>query len=266
VKPQNILLRGGTDGVLTDFGVAYAVESTGRSSTLTAGTSGYIAPEVTSGRFDNTIDLYSAGVVLYKMLGGEFPLNVDLLPPSTFPELKKIVERAIAPRQKRYSRAEDMLEDIQKVRVKIIGPTIQSVAQTGEERVLMAVTESSWKLLDAPFAAAKLTAILCNVQDLIKRVHWHVPAVTVLDFSAFSGIMVDIPAQIRACQALGTRTIVINCPSEAEARNFLKHGAADCLPSLEIPGAVDTLKTSIETLITQVQLGTGATWWKKILG
>src|SRR3989440_9389321 len=90
VKPQNILLRAGTDGVLTDFGVAYAVESTGRGSTMTAGTSGYIAPEVTSGRFDSTIDIYSAGVVLYKMLGGEFPMDLSTLPPSIFPDFKKI--------------------------------------------------------------------------------------------------------------------------------------------------------------------------------
>jgi serine/threonine-protein kinase len=101
VKPQNILLRDGTDGVLTDFGIAYAVESTGRGSTMTAGTSGYIAPEVTSGRFDNTIDIYSAGVVLYKMLGGEFPMDLGTLPPSTFPDFKKIIERATAPRNKR---------------------------------------------------------------------------------------------------------------------------------------------------------------------
>jgi serine/threonine protein kinase/class 3 adenylate cyclase len=266
VKPQNILLRNGTDGVLTDFGVAYAVESTGRTSTLTAGTSGYIAPEVTSGRFDNTIDLYSAGVVLYRMLGGEFPMNVDMLPPSTFPEFKKIVERAIAPRQKRYASAEEMLVDLEKLRGKVIGPTIQSVAQTGEERVLMAVTESTWTPLEAPFGAAKLMTVRCDAKDLIKKVHWHVPAVTVLDFTAFSSTMTDIPAQIRACQALGTRVIVINCPSEAEARVYLKNGAADCLPSITIHGAVETLKSSIETLITQVQLGTGSSWWKKILG
>jgi hypothetical protein len=57
-----------------------------------------------------------------------------------------------------------------------------------------------------------------------------------------------------ACTALGTRTI-INCPSEAEPRPGLKAGAADCLASLETPGAIDGLKTSIET---PIQLGRGA--------
>src|SRR5207253_4729788 len=139
VKPQNIMLRSGTDGVLSDFGVAYAVESTGRGSTMTAGTSGYIAPEVTSGRFDSTIDIYSAGVVLYKMLGGEFPMDLSTLSPSIFPDFKKIIERATAPRQKRYSEASEMLEQIQELDKKVIAPTIQSVAQAGEERILLAV-------------------------------------------------------------------------------------------------------------------------------
>jgi class 3 adenylate cyclase len=266
VKPQNILLRAGTDGVLTDFGVAYAVESTGRSSTLTAGTSGYIAPEVTSGRFDNTIDIYSAGVVLYKMLGGEFPMDLNTLAPSIFPDFKKIIERAIAPRQKRYSKASEMLHDVQQVGSKVIAPTIQSMAQAGEERILVSVTDATWQVLETPFASMKVTATRCTINDLIKRVHWHVPAVTILDYVSLAGSMSDIPAVVRACVALGTRVIVINCPSESEARVMLKCGAADCLPSIEIPGAVDTLKSSTETLIAQVQMGSGGSWWKRILG
>jgi class 3 adenylate cyclase len=266
VKPQNILLRGGTDGLLTDFGVAYAVESTGRGSTMTAGTSGYIAPEVTSGRFDSTIDIYSAGVVLYKMLGGEFPMDLSTLPPSTFPEMKKIVERATAVRAKRYGQADEMRQDVQKIGSKIIAPTIQSVAQAGEERILVTALDSTWALLEAPFTAMKLATMRCTVPDMIKRVHWHVPAVTIMDYISLSGSMSDGPALVRACVALGTRVIVVNCPSESEARTMIKAGAADCLPSLEITGAVDTLKSSVETLITQVQMGGGGSWWKRILG
>lgn len=264
VKPQNILLRSGTDGVLTDFGVAYAVESTGRTSTMTAGTSGYIAPEVTSGRFDNTIDIYSAGVVLYKMLGGEFPLDVNTLPPSTFPELVKIIERATASRAKRYSRAEEMLEDIRKIGSKIIAPTIQSIAQTGDERILFAVSDPTWWLLEEPLKGLK-SAVRCKIADVVKKVHWYVPSVTVIDYIALAGSSTDPISILRACTALGTRTIVINCPSEAEARPLLKAGAADCLASLEMPAAIDGLKTSIETLIMRVQLGGGA-WWKRVLG
>src|SRR5947207_156330 len=187
VKPKNIILRAGTEGVLTDFGVAYAVESTGRSSTMTAGTSGYIAPEVTSGRFDSTIDIYSAGVVLYKMLGGEFPMELSILPPSIFPDFKKIIERATAVRSKRYTQAQQMLADIQAIGARIIGPTIQSVAQAGEERILLGVTDITWGMLEPHFTSMKLASMRCAVTDLIKRVHWHVPAVTILDYVSLSG-------------------------------------------------------------------------------
>ena len=112
----------------------------------------------------------------------------------------------------------------------------------------------------------KVVSTRCAITDLIKRVHWHVPAVTILDYVSLASSMTDIPAVVRACVALGTRIIVINCPSEAEARTMIKCGAADCLPSLEIPGAVDTLTSSTETLITQVQMGSGGSWWKRILG
>lgn len=265
VKPQNILLRAGNVGVLTDFGVAYAVESTGKSSTVTAGTSGYIAPEVISGRFDSTIDIYSAGVVLYKMLGGEFPLDLSTLPTSTYPDFKKVIERSTAARAKRYATAEEMLEDIRRIGAKIIAPTIQSIAQAGEERILVCVTDGAWQMLEAPLKALQTMLVQARVAELIKRVHWNVPAVTVLDFTAMANAAADANALVRACQALGTRVVVVNCPSEAEARTMLKNGAADCVPSLDIPGAIDTLQTSIATLMAQVQMGSGP-WWKRILG
>jgi hypothetical protein len=158
-----------------------------------------------------------------------------------------------------------MLDDIRRIGAKIIAPTIQSIAQSGEERIVAAVTDDAWKLLEPAFGSMKIMAVQCKITELIKRVHWNVPAVTVLDFVAMANAAADATAVVRACTALGTRSIVINCPSEAEARVMLKHGAADCLPSLTIPGAVDTLKTSIETLIAQVQMG-GGSWWKRILG
>src|SRR5436190_20536138 len=112
----------------------------------------------------------------------------------------------------------------------------------------------------------KLSSMRCAVTDLIKRVHWHVPAVTILDYVSLTGSMSDAPALVRACVALGTRVIVVNCPSEAEARTMLKYGASDCTPTLALPGVIDTLKSSTETLITQVQMGGGGSWWKRILG
>src|SRR5260370_13305472 len=116
------------------------------------------------------------------MLGGEFPMELSTLPPSIFPDFKKIIERAIAPRSKRYSKAFEMLEDIQEVGAKIIAPTIQSVAQAGEERILLAVTDAAWAVIQPAIAAMKVTGTRCTVAELIQRVSWHVPALTILAY------------------------------------------------------------------------------------
>ena len=264
-KPQNILLGRGTDGILSDFGIAYAMESTGRTATMTAGTSGYIAPEVTSGRFDSSIDVYSAGVVLYKMLGGEFPVDLRTLPPYTHPEFIKIIDRAIADRSKRYSAPEEMLGDIRSMGAKVLGSTIQSVAQSGEERVLVASEDSSWAILEPVLKARKVDPTRCTLDDLLKSVHWHIPAVTVLDFTLLATSTSSVPDLVRACSVLGTKVIVTNCGSITEAKDMIAAGASDCTASLEAPQAIEALTMSIDTLITQIQMGTGKSWWKRIL-
>ena len=265
VKPQNILLGRGTDGILSDFGIAHAMESTGRTSTMTAGTSGYIAPEVTSGRFDSSIDVYSAGVVLYKMLGGEFPVDLRTLPPYTHPDFVRIIDRAIADRSKRYSVPEEMLGDIRSMGAKVLGSTIQSVAQSGEERVLVASEDSSWAIIEPALKARKVDPTRCKLDDLLKSVHWHIPSVTVLDFTLLATSTSSVPDLVRACSVLGTKVIVTNCGSITEAKDMIAAGASDCTASLEAPQAIEALTMSIDTLITQIQLGTGKSWWKRIL-
>lgn len=82
VKPANILLQTGTDGVkLTDFGLA----KTRDSQTLTrtgflVGTPKFIAPEQfdpTIGPVDHRSDLFSFGSVLYWMITGQAPFRDD---------------------------------------------------------------------------------------------------------------------------------------------------------------------------------------------
>ena len=265
VKPQNILLANGTDGILSDFGIAHAMESTGRTSTMTQGTSGYIAPEVTSGRFDSTIDVYSAGVVLYKMLGGEFPVDMETLPPYTHPDFVKIIARAIAERPKRYSTPEDMLGDLHGMASKVLSSTIESIAQSGEERVLVAVEDSSWSIMEPALEARKFINIRCGLDNILKYVHWHIPAVTVLDAALLNSSGIDVNERVAACSALGTRVIVINCGAIEEAQNLIKNGAADCTAAIGAPQSLEALTMSIDTMITQIQLGSGKSWWKRIL-
>lgn len=76
MKPGNILFRADDSLAITDFGIAKML---GDSSELTAvgqivGTMFYISPEQIRGKGVNKYsDLYSLGVMFYKMLTGKFP-------------------------------------------------------------------------------------------------------------------------------------------------------------------------------------------------
>ena len=80
IKPENILFREDGTPVLTDFGVARALDS-GRSMTVAGvlvGTPGYMSPEQVKGlELDGRSDLYSLGVVFYEMLIGTTPFTAQ---------------------------------------------------------------------------------------------------------------------------------------------------------------------------------------------
>ncbi|MEZ5550265.1 MAG: protein kinase [Pseudomonadales bacterium] len=80
IKPENILFREDGSAVLSDFGIARFADT---SPSLTqvgtvVGTPQYMSPEQASGReLDGRSDLYSLGVVLYRMLIGDVPYKAD---------------------------------------------------------------------------------------------------------------------------------------------------------------------------------------------
>ncbi len=82
IKDDNLFIGINDDcGKIGDFGVA-SINTTGLGSTEGMGTPYYMAPEVANLRainhanYDNTVDIYSLGIVLYKMLNGnKFPFS-----------------------------------------------------------------------------------------------------------------------------------------------------------------------------------------------
>ena len=68
IKPENIFISDNGDFKLGDFGIAKEVEKTQSGLTKT-GTQTYMAPEVYKGQpYGSGVDLYSLGVVLYRLL------------------------------------------------------------------------------------------------------------------------------------------------------------------------------------------------------
>jgi len=77
IKPSNILLDKDGKAFLTDFGIAKMAEATRMTETGgVVGTAEYMSPEQAEGRrVDRRSDIYSLGIVLYKMLTGRAPFR-----------------------------------------------------------------------------------------------------------------------------------------------------------------------------------------------
>jgi TolB-like protein len=82
IKPGNVLLSG-RHAVVTDFGVAKAVEAAGGDKATTigmaVGTPHYMSPEqaMAQGDLDARADIYALGIVGYEMLAGRLPFQAE---------------------------------------------------------------------------------------------------------------------------------------------------------------------------------------------
>ena len=93
IKPANIMVAGGTEVKVTDFGAALL--RTGKSNdTVSIGTPAYMSPEQINGdTLTHKTDMYCVGVVLYELLTGVRPFVAE-----TMPELiRKVLSDVPAP-------------------------------------------------------------------------------------------------------------------------------------------------------------------------
>ncbi len=126
LKPGNIFYEDGYVKI-GDYGLAKLMSTSQHSGqTVSVGTVHYMAPEVGSGNYDRTIDIYALGVMLYEMLLGRVPFSgatmgevlmkhltaqpeVDELP-EPFP---RVIRKALAKDPKdRYQTVQEMISDL----------------------------------------------------------------------------------------------------------------------------------------------------------
>ena len=95
IKPENIFVSDNGDFKLGDFGIARTIEKT-MSGLSKKGTYSYMAPEVyRGGEYGFSVDTYSLGIVLYRLLNKN---RVPFLPPSPEPITFHSRELALAKR------------------------------------------------------------------------------------------------------------------------------------------------------------------------
>ena len=136
IKPHNIMVLKDGSVKVADFGIAQMASAQSTLTREALGSVHYISPEQAKGaHVDARTDLYSLGVVMYEMLTGRPPFDGDTpvsvaiqhinakaipprqLNPSIPVGLEQITMHAMtADRDKRYSSATEMLEDLEKFR------------------------------------------------------------------------------------------------------------------------------------------------------
>ncbi len=127
VKPENFILFPGNWLRLVDFGISkFAVKTVQASG---SGTVGYMAPEQAMGKPSFRSDVFSAGVVLYRMFSGrlpewpfEWPLpGADRLKKKYHPDFLKFLRRALDLKPaKRFRDAEQMCDAFQRLKPRIL--------------------------------------------------------------------------------------------------------------------------------------------------
>jgi serine/threonine-protein kinase len=142
VKPDNVILFPGGRARLTDFGIAKLAQKTLRASG--SGTVGYVAPEQAMGRPSFRSDVFSAGLVLYRMLSGVLPewpyrwplAGFERLRRRLHPDLIQILHKSLqVDPKKRYQDARQMERALRAVRARALRPPRQDkITRTSASR------------------------------------------------------------------------------------------------------------------------------------
>lgn len=168
IKPGNILLEHRSTGLVrarvADFGIASVASVGERHEGSFIGTPMYMSPEQAQGlAVTPRSDIYSLGVVMYRLLTGERPFMADtpvalamchvtepvkpfseVAPVLDIPEeLERVVMKCMAKRPlDRYASCDELVEDLKAVQVQIL-PHLLGLSQESLEPLLLTAEEQA---------------------------------------------------------------------------------------------------------------------------
>ncbi|MBN1360519.1 MAG: protein kinase [Sedimentisphaerales bacterium] len=245
LKPSNILVTRDGQPRVVDFGLARAVldESTFKTLSLdgeVTGTPAYMSPEQAAGQrghLDTRTDIYSLGVVLYQLLTGHFPYDVETsmletlqniresepVKPSAYVrrldwDVQAIVLKALAKEpDERYQSAAEMVGDI---RSWLAGEPVRARSRSSADLLRLILSKSRYVLAPLLVYGAVLAVVAVSADRVI---FMPLPAASYTDTSDLIELETDDGALIWALHLKNP---------EARFTILYSHGVAEDLGQL----------------------------------
>jgi serine/threonine-protein kinase len=151
IKPENFILFEENRLRLADFGIARVAQRTLQASG--AGTIGYVAPEQAMGRPSFRSDVFSLGLILYRMFSGQLPEWPYAWPPPGFdrvrrnihPQVIAFLRRSLeVDASKRFADAMQMLAAYHRLRPRVLRSTL---SRRRKRRAKAAHTPRDWRTI-----------------------------------------------------------------------------------------------------------------------